>query len=471
MVSDPPRLLLALLLAVAGAAQPATARHLLSGGDTSIEIPPEDSDSRGAFSRPAANLSMVRMGDLFAGNSFFQNAWVSAPASVGARDGLGPLFNTRSCQSCHIRDGRGHPPEGDDELLSMLVRLSVPSSGSPEHLEALRRYGVVPEPTYGTQLQSAALPGIALEGKPRLEWEAVAGAFDDGTPYSLRRPVLVVDEPGYGPLAEDLQTSIRVAPILPGIGLLDTIPEETLEVLSDPDDADGDGISGRINRVWDVERRALAAGRFGWKTEQPTARQQVASAFVGDVGITSSLFPDDHLTATQREFVDAPDGGSPEVDDRILDLDSFYSKTLSVPARRGHDDPLVLEGEELFRDAGCHTRRVPSITTGDDPDFPELSGQQIHPYTDLPLHDMGPGLADGRPSFEAGGSDWRTAPLWGIGMVQLVNQHTDFLHHGRARNLEEAILWHGGEAASARDRYEAFTAEQRRKLIGLLRGL
>jgi len=441
----------------------------LSGGKTTVVIPKAQSADRGAFSLPATNLSLTRRGDFFAGNSFFQNAWVTAPASVAARDGLGPLLNTMSCQSCHVRDGRGRPPRAGEEMVSMLVRISVPSDGADA--DRLARHGVVGEPNYGDQIQNRAIASFAPEATVTLTWTEESGTLADGTPYRLRRPTVAFSDLAYGDLREDVLTSPRVAPSLIGAGLLDTIPDATLAALCDPEDVDGDGISGRQNVVWDVEAGGPAPGRFGWKAEQPTIRQQVAAAFRGDIGITSSLFRTDALTDRQREIIDAPNGGDPEVSDRILDLVTFYCKTLAVPARRSHDNEVVLRGERLFEEIGCSACHVPRLTTGVDPDFPELSEQEIHPYTDLLLHDMGAGLADGRPSFAASEREWRTPPLWGIGLVFLVNRHDFYLHDGRARSLEEAILWHGGEAQASRDRYAELEREARRALLAFVKSL
>ena len=470
-----PFLAAALLTAAALAAPPtedaARTDAPRAGGDTTLVIPRAQMSDRGAFSRPAPNLSLTRRGDHFAGNSFFQNAWVTAPASVAARDGLGPLFNTMSCQSCHVRDGRGRPPHPGEAMTSMLVRLSVPGDDSEADARQRTRGGVVPHPDYGGQLQSGAIAGVQPEARVVTLWTEHSGQYADGTPFRLRSPRYVLEQAAYGPPGDDLLLSGRVAPALPGVGLLDAIDVADLRALADPDDGNGDGISGRLNQVWDVTLQASAPGRFGWKAEQPNVRQQVAGAFQGDIGITSSLFPEDTLTASQRELVRAPHGGRPEVSDEILELVTFYCKTLAVPARRGHDDPLVQRGEALFSELGCSACHVDTFVTGDDPGFPELSGQTIHPYTDLLLHDMGPGLADDRPVFAASGREWRTPPLWGLGLLYLVNRHTDLLHDGRARDHAEAILWHGGEAQASRDRFVALDAADRRALVVFLKSL
>ena len=446
----------------------AQADHPYSGGETTVVIPKEQMADRGAFSRPATNLSMIRRGDFFAGNSFFQNAWVTAPASTKARDGLGPLFNTMSCQSCHIKDGRGRPPLADQEMVSMILRIS---RENPDKLDSWKSIGVKPDPAYGTQIQPKAIHGIQAEATPRMQWEEIKGTFADGSSYSLRKPIYQLDQPNYGPFPKDLMVSGRVAPALIGVGLLDTIAPESIRKLEDPNDEDGDGISGRSNLVWNATEQKFQPGRFGWKAEQPNIRQQVAAAFSEDIGITSSIFPESALTAQQKKQIDAPNGGVPEVNDEILELVTFYCKTLAVPARRGHTNKVIVEGENLFKSLGCVKCHVDSFTTGNDPNFPELSRQKIHPYTDLLLHDMGEGLADNRPVFEATGREWRTPPLWGIGVIFRVNRHNFLLHDGRARNMEEAILWHGGEAKSSQEAYRRLDRTDRRKLIAFLKSL
>jgi CxxC motif-containing protein (DUF1111 family) len=238
-----------------------------------------------------------------------------------------------------------------------------------------------------------------------------------------------------------------------------------------PDDTDGDGISGRVNHVWDVEHREVRVGRFGWKANQPSLRQQNAGAFRGDIGITSDLFPEEDCPPAQAECRAAPSGGAPELDAWKLEQVTFYTRMLAVPARRDVDHPEVLRGRRLFRELRCASCHVPRHETGTMPDAPELSGQTVFPYTDLLLHDMGPELADDRPDFEATGREWRTPPLWGLGLVRTVNRHTRFLHDGRARSLEEAILWHGGEAEHSRERFRDLSAPERAALLRFLESL
>lgn len=444
---------------------PAEPGEALSGGSTTVQ-----QSDHNAFSLPSANLSPLRRLDFSVGNSFFRNPWVIAPATTTARDGLGPLFNTNACQNCHIKDGRGHPPAADaSSAVSMLVRLSIPAG--PADKTSLLHAGIVPEPVYGGQLQDMAIPGSAPEGKVRIDYRSLPMHFTDGTQVELRQPTLQISQLGYGPLHPDTQFSARIAPPMIGLGLLEAIPMASILANADPDDANGDGISGRANQVWDDERGTTVLGRFGWKAGQPTLNQQNAHAFAGDMGLTTNLLPRDDCTAAQTSCLQAASGGQPEVSDEILALVLFYSRNLGVPARRQVDDLQVRQGKQLFNQAGCSGCHTPSFTTRSDAAEPELANQLIRPYSDLLLHDMGDGLADNRPEFLASGREWRTAPLWGVGLTETVNGHSQLLHDGRARNLLEAILWHGGEADAARQKVLAFDAEQRAALLAFLHSL
>lgn len=423
-------------------------------------------DGRQAYNQPAPALTLDEQALFQIGNNLNGGTWVVAPASVRSRDGLGPTYNATSCSACHVRDGRGQPPAEGEEMLSMLVRLSVP--GTDEH------GGPLAEPTYGGQLQPRAIPGVPAEAETRVRWEEVPGTYADGESYSLRRPVLEFVSLAFGDMAEGTMFSLRVAPPQYGLGLLEAIDEAAIVARADPDDADGDGISGRANRVWDVEAGAARLGRFGWKANQPTLRQQTAGAFLGDIGMSSALFTEQNCPAPQSVCASSPDGSDPgvgyELGDEILDAVVFYGRTLAVPARRGARDPEVLRGKALFLAAGCGDCHVPGQTTGAS-EIAALSGQRIFPYTDLLLHDMGEGLSDGRPDYDASGSEWRTPPLWGIGLVETVNEHRFLLHDGRARGFAEAILWHGGEGEAAREAFRAMSREEREALMRFLESL
>ena len=431
----------------------------LSGGATTVH-----NASRNAFAIPAPNLDAERKGDFFVGNALFNRNWVTAPASTDGLDGLGPVFNARSCSSCHFRDGRGRPPtDENDSDPSLLFRLSLPG--------VRENGGPLPDPRYGDQLGPQSILGVAAEGRVAIGHTEVPVVLADGEEIVLLRPEYTFADLAFGPLEAETMVSGRVAPFLIGLGLLEALDEETILARADENDADGDGISGRANWVWDERAEAVALGRFGWKANQPTLEQQNAGAFLGDIGITSELFPVQNCTEIQSACSAAIDGGDPELDPEKLDLVTFYTHTLAVPARRDIDDAEALAGEALFARIGCASCHLPDLTTGERPGIPEVSGQRIHPYTDLLLHDLGEELADGRPDFLASGREWRTPPLWGIGLVEVVNRHTNFLHDGRARNLTEAILWHGGEAEKTRDAFSALSGAERAAVLRFLESL
>jgi CxxC motif-containing protein (DUF1111 family) len=412
-----------------------------------------------AFSHPSANTTPGRRLDFFVGNGLFRKVWVTAPASTRASDGLGPLYNARSCQRCHLKDGRGHPPEpGEDDATSMFLRVSVPAASHPLQAVIPDWIATAPDPVYGEQLQDFAIPGHAAEYRLGVTWEEVPVALSDGESASLRRPIWRADALGHGPLHPDAMLSPRVAPQMIGLGLLEAIPAADILAAADPDDADGDGISGRPSIVWSDEFARPMLGRFGWKAGAPTVKAQSAGAFSGDMGLSTPLHPAPWGECTEGQAAcraaphgaDAEDGGF-EVSAQALDLVTFYSRNLAVPARRDADDPQVLRGKAVFHAIGCASCHRPAFVTHRLADRPEQSFQLIWPYTDLLLHDMGEGLADNRPEGRATGREWRTAPLWGVGLTPVVNGHSLYLHDGRARTLLEAILWHGGEAQAARD--------------------
>lgn len=419
--------------------------------------------NRNAFSLSARNLTNAERRVFEVGDSFFNQNWVTAPASTEARDGLGPTFNAQSCSSCHTLDGRAQPPQNaDDPERGLLFRLSIPGADA--------NGGPLPDPAYGGQLQDRAVLGVPAEGRVIAEWREIRGEYADGEAYTLIAPQYTLTDAAFGEPHAGYMMSPRIAPVAFGVGLLEAIPEADILARADPDDADGDGVSGKANMVWDVRKGALSLGRFGWKANVPSVGQQVAGAFHGDIGITSSMFPDENCPPVQTECGAALSGGMPELPDDRLGKVAFYNRTLAVPAMRDTDDPQVRLGAKAFLHIGCAMCHTPSHTTGAT-DTAALSGQRIFPYTDLLLHDMGEGLADGRPDFLADGREWRTPPLWGIGLVDTVNGHTRFLHDGRARNLAEAILWHGGEGAAARDAFIGLTREQREALLRFLDAL
>lgn len=441
------------------------------GGETTVYA-----TGRNAFSFPAANLDDAERTRFAVGNSFFRRNWVEAPASTRVRDGLGPYLIARSCGGCHVQDGRGAPPQirnrlSSEQAVALLMRLSIP--GEPGS-----HAGVVPEPTYGDQFNNAAVQGVQPEGEVVVRESLVHGRFADGTPYVLRQPNYSLRKLGYGPMHPKVMLGPRIAPQLIGVGLLEAISESEILANARTQAAIPGAVKGQPNRVWDAFAQREMIGRFGWKANVATIAHQTAGAFLGDIGITSSVFPNEACTPTQKDCLSAPRGASgtaPEIDDKTLADVVFYQATLAPPARRNAREPQVLAGQKLFAQAQCAACHRPSYVTAEGP-FPRLtskavSGQVIHPYTDLLLHDMGKGLADGRPDFAATGQQWKTPPLWGIGLIKDVNGHQRLLHDGRADGVLEAILWHGGEAQASRDSVLKMKKSERDALVKFVESL
>jgi CxxC motif-containing protein (DUF1111 family) len=345
----------------------------------------------------------------------------------------------------------------------MLLRISIPGVGD--------HGGVNPDPVYGDQLSEHAILHVAPEGRTKISYVEKPGTYGDGETFSLRVPSYSITDLGYGPLGKDLMISPRVAPHMIGLGLLQGVPDATLLALADPDDRDGDGISGRPNEVWDTVKGRTSFGRFGWKANQPNLLQQNASAAAGDIGLTTTLVSSNKCTAAQPDCLQAISGGTPELSDEFLEKLTLYTMTLAVPAQRNPNDPAVKHGEQVFRELGCAACHMPTLKTAEVEGFPELSNQTFHPFTDLLLHDMGEGLSDNRPDFMALGREWRTPPLWGLGLIPTVNKHDLLLHDGRARGAAEAILWHGGEAEKSREAFRNAAKSERQSLIEFLNSL
>ncbi len=423
------------------------------GGPATVEI-----DTPDAFGLSAPGISSEERRAFSVGNSFFRDNWVTAPASTEGRDGLGPLFNANSCSACHADDGRGRPPLARGEVgLGLVVFVSPRDADGAPH------------PLYGKQLQDQGISGVVPETEIVLRAVPVPGAYPDGTKYELNRWEATFERPAYGPLGE-VRTSLRIGPQVIGGGLLEAVPDAAIVARADPEDRDGDGVSGRPHLVTGADG-ARRVGKFGWKASQPTLEGQVMAALHEDIGITNDAHPVESLTTGERAAITAPSGGIPEADAHKDARLAHYCRVLAVPMQRDATTPAVERGRRLFTDTGCVTCHTPTMSTGDASPVTLLRNATFHPYTDLLLHDMGKGLADDRRDGDATGREWRTPPLWGIGLVQTVNGHTRFLHDGRARNLEEAVLWHGGEAQRARDRFMAMPAADRQALLAFLESL
>ena len=430
----------------------------LLGGSTTVFNATEE-----AFGFSAPQLTFEEQSAFGIGNSFFRQSWVSAPASTTARDGLGPFFNAVACASCHFKDGRGRPPGFDGETArGLLLRLStngVATDGS-----------ALPDPIYGHQLQDNAILGQTVKGGFTITHQDLIESFADGTQVVLKKPIYNISNLGYGSLATGVKVSPRLANQIIGLGLLEALDVQTILSLADPDDINGDGISGRPNYVFDVATNTTLMGRFGWKANQPNVRQQVAAAFSGDMGITSFLFPNENCPPGV-DCSTIPNGGSPEISNSNLDKVGLYASTLAVPARRNTDNPNVLKGKKTFETIGCASCHIPKLVTGNIHPIAALRNQTIRPYTDLLLHDMGTELADNAPDFLASGTEWRTPALWGIGLLNTVNKGVFLMHDGRARSIEEAILWHGGEGQVSKNKYKALSLQDRKDLLQFMNTL
>ncbi|WP_157669878.1 di-heme oxidoredictase family protein [Chitinibacter sp. GC72] len=438
------------------------------------EVGTIDDHGKNAFSLPYPGLSDRQKTDFVVGNSFFKKAWVEAPSSTTARDGLGPHFVAQSCGACHALDGRGAPPDFSrglqtdlrnpaEQPMALLIRLSIPGQPYPK-----------PDPVYGGQLNNRAIPGVKPEGKVHIRYEPVRGQFADGTPYELLKPTYSIAQLAYGPLHKDIMLSPRIAPQMIGLGLLEAIPEADILANAARQRAEGKGIAGQPNYVFDDFAKQKMLGRFGWKANVASIAHQTAGAFHGDIGITSRINPREDCMPAQKDCRRAPSGGAvrqPEIDDKTLNQVILYSQTLAVPSRRAPDSAAVLRGKQIFSEANCVSCHTPSYQTAEFKAIPQLAGQTIFPYTDLLLHDMGEGLADGRPDGRANGRQWKTPPLWGLGLIKTVNGHTRLLHDGRARNMLEAVLWHDGEAKASKDYVLKLSAKDRENLLTFLSSL
>ncbi|MEM8592132.1 MAG: di-heme oxidoredictase family protein [Pseudomonadota bacterium] len=445
----------------------------LSAGAATVPV-----HRRDPFMQPAATVSFEDELDFRVGEAMFQKIWVSSPSSTLGSDGLGPLFNARACSACHINAGRGHAPEGpDDTATSMLMRISVPGGEAALSAEIEGYLAYKADPVYGKQIQDLSLAGHRGEAKIEIEYEEIVVTMSEGETATLRKPTYSLGNLAYGPIDAGAVLSPRVAPQMIGLGLLEAIPVEDILALADPEDRDADGISGRPQIVWSTEYNQPMLGRFGLKAGMPTLKQQNADAFTGDIGISTPLTPTawGECTEAQNACRSAHHGDGDvrvhEVDDVGLSITTYYTANLGVPVRRGHDDPEVLRGKEVFYTTGCVACHTPAHVTHRLEDDPERSFQLIWPYTNLLLHDMGPGLADNRPEGRASGREWRTPPLWGVGLTEDVSGHTYFLHDGRARSLLEAVLWHGGEAEEQKEAVSTMPAADRAALIKFLESL
>ncbi|MEE8077521.1 MAG: di-heme oxidoredictase family protein [Pseudomonadales bacterium] len=425
-----------------------------------------------AFSEPIAVLSYKQHQKFMRGRHHFNQRWVVFPG-LGGDWGLGPTFITDRCSGCHVGAGRGTTPKSaDEQLMAVLVRISIP--GLDEH------GGPKPHPHYGDQIQNQGLMGqnknstflgerVRQEADVYVDWENVDTSFIDGEMIVLRKPKLRIENLNFGPLGPEVMYSLRLAQPVFGLGLLEAIPESDLLALAEQQKAEG--FNGRPNYVWDGLNEKISLGRFGWKANQPSIKQQIAAAFSGDIGVTSSLIENENCPPVQEDCAAQPPGNNPELIDLNWDELVFWTQALAVPARRNVNDADFKRGEKLFAEAKCAVCHVPELKAKKIDALPQTEGQLIRAYTDMLLHDMGEELADHRPEFKASGRDWRTQPLWGIGLSEIVSGPLAMLHDGRARSVAEAILWHGGEATVSREAFRGMPKVDRDALVKFVESL
>jgi len=463
----------------------------LAGGTASV-----DNKMASAFSMHSVNMIEAKNILTFnGGNKFFEEPWAQSAGSVSSQDGLGPFFNSNACQNCHIRDGRGHASQAakgqlGDDFSTLLIRASKSELTAAQALSVRQSLQAnIGDACIGGQLQHKAVFGVTNEASQQLSYRYSTIKFADGKAIELREPIWHVRGINCD-IGQDTVLSARVAPAMIGLGLLALIAEQDILAKQDIDDANQDGISGKANRVWSIAEQGVTLGRFGWKAGQPSLREQAAGAFLGDMGITSDFATSENCLTTQLECLNAKNGNSHrnnkqeefEVSTRILDKVTFYANHLAVPIRRDAYAPQVLQGKQIFNNIGCGQCHTESYTTQKSEQFSELSEQKIYPYSDLLLHDMGTALTDFdkhsnvvdgdiQVEFLAQAKEWRTPPLWGIGLAQTVDPNATFLHDGRARTILEAVLWHGGEAQLSKSALLKLDNSQRQALLAFLHDL
>ena len=466
-----PLLLSMVFLLLAGQLRPALTENSAPSGEPVV--------AHAAYLQPVPGLQPAQKQMFRDGEKVFNTLWIavpedqiskwwdlSRPGPGGSEWGLGPTFLAQSCVSCHIQAGRGRTSDTDGgPVFLQSLRLSVPGQGP--------HGGPNPEPNYGLQIQSfdtSQREGVNFgEGEVHIDWKTSTFRFPDGESVELRKPAVRLEKLGFGPLAKGVMTSLRNSQAIFGLGYLEAVSEEDILALAQWQKSQG--LNGRPNYVRDDLNDKMSLGRFGWKANQPSLKQQLATAFLSDIGVTSAIYPTQNCTTVQAECLAAKHSGKPELREELWESLTLWVTALDAPQQRDRDQPAVMRGGKLFAAVKCAQCHVPELKTGKSALLAQVSNRTIHPYTDLLLHDMGPELADGRPDFKAGGADWRTPPLWGIGMSKKVNGSTSFLHDGRARNLLEAILWHGGEAAASRDSFARLSKEERDDLLAFLNAL
>ena len=427
-----------------------------------------NSHNKTLFTKKVSGLNDEELDNFILGKSFFRIPWVEAPSATTARDGLGPLFGANTCITCHPNNGlakkytkNGSPSRG------YVARLSIPSNHSKEHQKQLKYNGFVQEPTYGAQISLNGSKNVPFEAKPIISYEKKLIIYPDGEQITLSKPLHKhankLYDLQYGELHPQTSITSRMAQALVGLGLLDQLSDEQILENQDIDDKNNDGISGKANIVYSPEFKDFRVGKFTWKASAPSVKHQVAAAANNDMGLTNPLFTNENCTSKQIECLNAPKGdnrrGMSEFDltQERLDAITFYVSNLKIPK----STITQKDGEKIFKQIGCADCHKAEFTL--------KNGYKIKPFTDMLLHDMGEELSDGRAEFLATPTDWRTAPLWSIGKYHLaLGEKPALLHDGRAKSVEEAILWHGGEALASKKSFMKLDKKQRKSLLSYI---
>ena len=440
----------------------------LPGGETSNQV-----ENKNSFSLSSRNLEEHMRINFLVGNALFERMWEDSSISKNiAKDGLGPFFSARSCESCHINDGRGHIPlTNKEDKISVVIQISQNIEQSNNDVKNIE------DDIYGGQISEFAVKDVLKEADILIDYKYSLEMYEDGRVVELRRPIIKIDNLNYGEFNESTTFSARIAQPMIGLGLIENISDQSLLVYEDINDLNNDGVSGRANKVWDIEKEKLAIGRFGWKAAQPSVYQQTADAFYNDMGLSNKLYNNPFNCTSKQEDCNRAISGNSEEHDNLevssdqLDLVTFYSSQLGVPARRNLNAVNVKKGKEIFFALNCNSCHVSSFETDNSGIHANLKNQIIYPYSDFLLHDMGESLSDGVSEFLAQGSEWRTPPLWGIGLTNIVSEEYGYLHDGRARTIEEAILWHGGEAKEIIQNYKKLKKSEVNQLLSFINSL
>ena len=414
--------------------------------------------------KPIDNLNDQEYDNFILGRSFFTIPWVEAPSATTARDGLGPLFNANTCISCHPSNGRGTLFNKDGlESRSLIARLSINANDSKEHNKLLKYKGFIPSSIYGSQLSVNAIHGVEFEGKVKIDFKEFEVLFPDGEKQILLKPNYSLENLNYGTLEERTIISYRISPTLNGMGLIELISNQDILKNVDEQDINNDGISGRANYVYSNLTKKEELGKYTWKASVAFLKEQIAGAAFNDMGLTTSIFANENCTSSQQKCNDAPKARDAiDLPDDRLDAIAYYLKHIKSYTPKVTKE--YEEGLEIFEQISCSKCHISSFDT--------KKGFKVYPYSDFLLHDMGNDLADGRVEFKANGNEWRTAPLWGLALHEKINgEKPRLLHDGRARNFQEAILWHGGEAIKAKENYMNLPKEKREKLLKFLEEL